>query len=403
MERKNTLVSMGIGVLVFVLAILMSVPSYAGEVRGVTGDTIKVGVVMDLTGPTATTQIPAKEAVVNYFRYISDQGGIHGRKIKLYIEDDRYSVPLDIAVFKKLVFRDKVFSIIFLISSPSARVLLPQMEKEKVPGTIIGLTEEVVIPTRRYMFMPVASYTDHVKVLFDYVMNDLKVKNPRMAYIGPDNEYGKTGYAAAQMSAEHYGIKIVDREFFSPGAVEAVSQVLLMKGAKPDFVISHNYVDNSIALLRDVRKMNFSIPFLGTSGSCTDDLVRIAGKAAENYTGTHPFNSWYSHTPGIAKMKEIHKKYSPGTEKESRTGYHIFAWVSAMTFAEAMKRAGKDLNPDSMVNALESFNNFDTGGLCAPITYGPDKHKGGNSTMLFKADVEKGRLISVGDWRKPSF
>ena len=343
------------------------------------------------------------DALIPLFDLVNSEGGIHGRKVKLYVEDDRYSVPMDIAVFKKLIFRDKVLAIIMAIQAPSAMAILPQMEKQKVPGTIIGLTEKVVIPTRRYMFMPVASYKDHVKVMFNYMMRDLKAKNPRVAYISPDNEYGKTGYAAAQTSAQHYGIKIVDREYLSPGALDAMSQVLTMKRAKPDYVISHNYVGNSVALLRDARKMKFSVPFLGTSGSCTDDLVKIAGQAAKNYTGTHPFNSWYSNTPGIAKMRKIHKKYSPGTEKKYRTQYHIFGWVSAMTFAEAMRGAGKDLNPDTMVEALESFKDFDTEGLCAPITYGPDRHKGGNASMIFKANVEKSRLSSIGGWRKPGF
>ena len=401
MKKRDLLI--GVSVLVMIGTLLIYVPSNAETGRGVTNDTVKIGFVLDLTGPTATVQVPMNEAVRNYFRHINNKGGIHGRKVKLYVEDDRYSVPIDIAIFKKLVYRDEVLGIIFAISSPSAMAILPQMEKKQVPGTIIGLTEKVVIPTRRYMFMPVASYKDHVKVLFDYLAKDVKAKNPRIAYISPDNEYGKTGYAAAQMGAKHYGMKIVDREYLSPGALDAISQVLTMKKAKPDFVISHNYVGNSVALLRDARKMNFSAPFLGTSGSCTDDLIKIAGEAARIYTGTHPFNSWYAEVPGIEKMREIHKKFSPGTEEKYRSQYHIFGWVSAMTFAEAMRRAGKDLNPDTMVEALESFKNFDTGELCAPITYGPDKHKGGSSSMIFKADVKKSRLTSASSWREPSF
>jgi len=401
MKKKDFMSKVALFALVFIFS--LSISAYGEDVRGVTSDKIKIGFILDMTGPTADTQLPCAEAARNFFRHINDQGGINGRKIKLRLEDDRYSIPIDIALFKKLIFKDKVFSLIMAIQASSAAAMLPHMEKQKVVGTILGLTERIVVPPRRYMFMPVASYKDHVKLLFDYMMKDLQAKNPRVAYIAPDNEYGKTGYAVAQMSAEHYGIKIVDREYLSPGAMDATSQVLNLKRAKPDYVISHNYVGNSVALLRGTMKMKFTVPILGTSGSCTDDLVRIAGKAARNYTGTHPFNSWYSDTPGIRKMMKIHKKYSPGTENKYRTQYHLFAWASAGTFAEAIRMAGKDLNPDSMVSALETFRGFSTGDLCAPITYTPDSHKGGNSSMIFKADVERGRLLSISGWRKPGF
>jgi len=357
------------GLVVICLLFLGVRLGYTEGVRGVTADTVRIGLTLDLTGPTATVQRPILEAVKNFFSYVNDQGGISGRKVKLIAEDDRYSIPVDIAVFKKLLFRDEALGLILVLQEASINAILPQITKHKVPGVILSMNEGAVIPTRQYLFQPVASYRDQIKVLFDYIMKDLKAKNPRIAYISPDNSYGKDGYAAAQESAKHYGLQIVDREFLSPGAIEAVSQVLLMKKAKPDFVISHNYVDNSIPLLRGARKMSFTVPILGGAGSCSDDLVKIAGKAAE--------------TP--------------------RTQIHILGWITAMVFAEGLRQAGANLTPDSFVNALETLKDFKTGDLSAPVTFGQDKHKGGESSMVFKADIEKERLVTLTGWRKASF
>lgn len=376
---------------------------YAEQVRGVTDDTVTVGLALDLTGPTSTVQRPILEAVKNFFSYVNDQGGINGRRVKLIAEDNRYSIPVDIGIFKKFVFKDETLGLILVLQEASINAILPQITKHKVPGIILSMNEGAVIPTRRYLFQPVSSYRDQIKVLFDYIMKDLKAKNPRIAFIAPDNSYGKDGYAATQESAKYYDLTIVDREFLSPGAIEAVSQILLMKKAKPDFVISHNYVDNSIALLRDTRKMSFTVPILGGAGSCSDDLVKIAGKAAENYIGSSPTVTWNTNTEGIKKMREIHKKYSPGTENNPRTQIHILGWVTTMVFAEGLRRAGKNLTPDTFVDALEGIKDFKTGDLSAPVTFGPDKHKGGESSMLFKADIKKERLLTLTGWRKPSF
>ena len=392
-----------ISIVILFIVVLLNTDTYAKEVRGVTDDAVTIGYSLDLTGPTATVQRPTLEAVRNYFNYINYQGGINGRKVRLIVEDNRYSVPIDIAVFKKLVFKDYTLALILACQEASVMAMLPQIKKHRVPSTIIGMNENVVVPTKRYVFLPVASYNDQIKVMFDYMMKDLKAKNPRIAFIAPDNSYGKTGWVMAQICAKHYGIPIVDREILSPGALEATSQVLNMKRAKPDYVISNNYVGNSVALLRDARKMKFSVPFLGIAPSSTDDIVKIAGKASQVYVGASPLNTWYSDTPGIRKMMKIHKKYSPGKEKVYRTQIHILAWVSAMTFAEGIKKAGKNLTPDTLVDAIERLKDFNTGDLSVSISYGPNMHKGGTSSIVFKADVEKGRLSPITGWRKPSF
>ncbi|PJB40551.1 MAG: hypothetical protein CO106_08130 [Deltaproteobacteria bacterium CG_4_9_14_3_um_filter_44_9] len=65
---------------------------------------VKVGGIFDLTGPLVTTIRPLVEALRNYTRYVNESGGIHGRKIQLIIEDDRYTIPAAVAAFKKLVY-----------------------------------------------------------------------------------------------------------------------------------------------------------------------------------------------------------------------------------------------------------------------------------------------------------
>ncbi|MDY7034010.1 MAG: ABC transporter substrate-binding protein [Thermodesulfobacteriota bacterium] len=92
------------------------VSGYANEGRGVTDTTIKIGGIADHTGPVATICTPIIEALKNYTRHINDQGGIHGRKIKLLMEDDRYSIPAGVAAFKKLVYKDKVLALLGPVS-----------------------------------------------------------------------------------------------------------------------------------------------------------------------------------------------------------------------------------------------------------------------------------------------
>ena len=98
-------------ILVLIFINLIDFPAYSGEVRGVTDTTIKVGIIGDLTGPIATTWQPALRSIRTCLRHINESGGIHRRKIVNVVEDDRYSIPMALAAFKKIVFRDQVLQL----------------------------------------------------------------------------------------------------------------------------------------------------------------------------------------------------------------------------------------------------------------------------------------------------
>ena len=62
---------------------------------------------------------------------------------------------------------------------------------------------------------------------------------------------------------------------------------------------------------------------------------------------------------------------------------------------------GKDLTPESCVKALESIRDFDTRGLCGPVTFSATDHKGVSAVRLFKADPLSGKLIPITKWEDP--
>jgi hypothetical protein len=83
------------------------------------------------------------------------------------------------------------------------------------------------------------------------------------------------------------------------------------------------------------------------------------------------------------------------------TSLYINGIGVSMLFGEAFKRAGKDLTPDSLKAALETFREYGTGGVFPPATYTSTSHAPAEMVKFFKADVANKRLVSISDWRKP--
>ena len=372
----------------------------AGDARGVTDSAIRIGAMNDMTGPFAADTGP--EGYVGgvrfYFRHLNDQGGINGRKIKIIAEDTRYTIPLSVAAFKKLVYRDKVLAIVGYTGTGQTKSLWSQIKKEKIPSFTVSLGEANIKPVQRYLFIPGATYEDEIRILAKYIVEDLKAKDSRIGIVTMQLEYGKVAIAALQASAKSYNMKPPVVEFIDAGAIDATSQVLGLRRAKVKHVILHLGIAPSAAVIRSARKFNYSPTFFGTFYSCDEDIIKLGGKAAEGYIGIHSFNPWYHNSSGMKKLRDTALEYAPG---KSRNRCFIQGWVTSTILAEAIKKAGKGLDNESLVKEIEGLKDFDTGDICAPITFSPTSHKASEYCRLYEADVKNVKFNPLTEWIKP--
>ena len=372
----------------------------AGERDGVSHDTIKIGIIADMTGPTISLQLPAVNAVRAYFRNVNEHGGINGRKVQLSVEDDRYTVPMHVSAFRKLVYEDKVFMIIEIGSTAGISAAMTECEKAKVPSFFLSTSKMFVEPPRPYHFTIGASYEDEIKAIFAYLFKSLKLKDPKLALVRAFNDHGEVGSRAVKEQVKVYGIRPAIEEIISPAAVEAASQVSDLKRVKADHVILHLTIANCIPFLRDAKKLGLNATFIGTKYTCMEKVVRKAGEAAQNFYATSSFASWNDDGPGAKKMREVSIRYYPGTKKAIPSKIWVQGWAMALIIHEGLERAGKDITRNGLIKAWEGIKDFDMQGLSANATFGPNKHQCSEYCKVYKADVKNGRLVPVTDWIK---
>ncbi|MEW6616382.1 MAG: ABC transporter substrate-binding protein [Thermodesulfobacteriota bacterium] len=391
----------GIIVLLIVLTFFITSLSRAGEVRGVTDDTIKIGVILDQTGIVANLSIPITNGSKTYFRHINDQGGINGRNVKVIVEDDHYTIPGAIAAFKKLVFRDEVLSVLFAGGTGQIFALLSQIEKHKVPVIPVSLTEAITTPVKRYIFTPTAGYDDTIKLGIDYIMKDLKAKNPKIAFVYPDNEFGKNGLQAAEKYLINYNLKFSNKTVINLGEIDATSQVLVLKKENPDYIILHNGFAGLISFFKAAKKYGLRSKVIGTFYVSDEDNIKVTGDAMKDSLAVSPMGYWSDNTTGMVQLRKITKKYYPEAKRMVRS--YTQGWLTSMICAEGLKRAGKNLNPDTLVEAYETFKHFSTGGIAGPVSYSKNNHKGGTMGTLYKVDIENQTFIPITEFREPAF
>ena len=378
-----------------VLFIFGITAGYAGETTGLTNNSIKVGIISDVTGPTSQIQTPLHLGIKTYLQHLSDQGGIHGRKFKIIVEDGRYSVAKDIANFKKLVYRDKIFMLFEIGSTGSGVALVSQVQKVKIPTLMTSTTDYFIKPTRPYHFTEGATYEDEIKILFNYIINVLKAKKPKIALVRADTEHGKVGSRTFEAQLKAYGLKSAGEEVVSPGTIEASSQILSLRRSKVTHVILHTTEGNAATFLKEARRYKFFPKSLGTKYACAEDTIRIVKKAAKNYVATNSFASWYDDSPGMEKMRKVSLKYYDKDYKYLHYRNYTQGWCQAIIVAEGIKKAGKNLTRAGLVKSMESIRNLDMGGIMANVTFSKTKHQGTAYCRIYKADVKNIKFIPI--------
>lgn len=381
------------------MILCLAMPGYAQQ-RGVTKDSIKLGLILVKTGPVAALGLPNGQGMVDYFQYINDQGGINGRKIEVIWEDDQFEAPKSVAALKKLITRDEVLTVITTGGSQQTIANLKNINDYKVPNIPNALMKEFYEPYQPYIFAMGATYESQMECIVDYIFNDLKEKHPRIGVVYEKKEYGKIGLEAVKKRAKAYGVDLAAELVLPTGAVDASSQVITLQENKVDYVITCLLLPPAITYLKTAQKYNYWPKNVFGFNWATDDMiVKAAGEGAKNFIGVNFTGSWWDESAGLKTVRQVADKYK--RTNIGLTSLYVNGAGVAMLFVEGIKRAGNNLTPEGLKTALESLNNYATGGVFPPITYSAKSHEPVEMVKFFKADVANKRLVPITDWRKP--
>ena len=80
-----------------------------------------------------------------------------------------------------------------------------------------------------------------------------------------------------------------------------------------------------------------------------------------------------------------------------RARAHLAAFAAAKVFTAALTRAGKDLSRETLITALESLYDFETG-ITPRITFGPNKRVGAAGEQLISIDLVEKQFQTATGW-----
>ncbi len=397
-NRKGKMLGMLVAVTCcFVFA--LSGFALADQTRGITDDTVKIGINAPLSRVLAHAGKASVDALQAYFTYVNEQGGVHGRKIELVVADHQYEPSRSLAEFKKLVTRDEVMALIGWGTPPTTILIEPAMEEE-VPLLGISGGTPLFNPPREYVLALITPYRLQAASVVTYIVEELKDTDAKIGLFYNNDDFGREGKAGVEMAAEHYGLKIAAEAPHITGSPVDKAAVTKFKSEGVDYVLVGAHSGDVSSLLMEMKSQGLSCDVYGVLAPASDrKIVEQAKDAARNYYSVDAQGRWSdTESPGIKKMIELSKKYAPSDVLEAKSYYYILGWYPGLLIVEALERAGKDLTVEKFLDALNTFDKWDTGGVVPPITVSPDRRVVALGGIICKTDLEKMDLLPVSGW-----
>ena len=367
--------------------------AFGEEIRGVTPTEIILGMHTDLSGPAATYGVSSSNAVKMRFDEVNASGGIHGRKIKLIVEDTQYQVPRAVQAGTKLINRDRIFAMIAPLGTPMNNALFKDQFEAGVPNLFpLSGARSMYLPFNRLKFVAAASYVDQVRAGIKYFVTQKGKKAVCAMY--QDTDFGKEVLDGVQMELDALKLKLVENTSHKPTDQDFTAQITKLKGAGCDLVVLGTIVRDLIVPYATARKIGWTdVDFLGAVSSYDLFVAAAQGGVTEGLYAMGLTDMPYRDTLS-PKAQDWFDRYKDRFKADPNIGA-IYGYNGADATVLGFDRAGPNLTLDSFIAGLESIRNYHDIFNGPEANYGPDKHQGANSSFL--AVVKGGRWVRLTD------
>ena len=366
----------------FAACLLSASPAQAAPVPGVTDTEITIGITGPLSGPAAAwgTIALASEA---YARYVNDQGGVHGRKLKIVLKDDGYNPGRAVANMNEM--KDQVFAVIGTVGTAVLNANKDLVAEAGLPlvfplGNVQVFAKQPKAKIRT-VFQAYPDYADEAEFLTQQAARLENVK--KLGFFGQNDDFGKEALEGVKRGlAKTPGTTLVGEVFYEVTDRELGTHALKMKESGAQAVLFYSTATHAAGLVKEMAKVGYRPKiFCSFTLYDRDTMFRLLG---DLYDGAY-FDSVAKMRgePAADRIVEIVTRIDP--KLKGREGFAVQGAADVMILVEGLKKAGRDLTREKFVKAMETVKDWTGEGLYAPMSFGPDRHHGQNTVRLMRA------------------
>jgi len=366
--------------------------SEAPESAAPTGDPIRIGAAMALTGDFSPDTTLVRDGYEFAVDTINAAGGVsvdgEMRPIELVIRDDGSDREVSARLLEQLIAEEEVDLLLAPWGSGNTNAVAPISERyDRVMIAPLAASDEIWEQGYEYLFGMLPLGSDNERPMVEMAQ---ALGAEQIAVITTDDLFPGLAAEGALDEAEQLGVEVVVNEIYPPGTVDVGPIITQLQEAEPDFVIAPVDVADAIVLIQQMKERGYVPPALALSGATfVPDFLDNVGADAEGLYGiVHWFRTlpWSDDTFGTAD------EYAQAFEEAY--GYaptHDNAWASGavVSLVQAVEAAGS-LDQTAVRDALRAL---DLETVFGPVNF--DDETGRNVGLEYPVQIQDGEPIIV--------
>lgn len=363
------------------------------QTQGVSKNEIVIGSMQDLSGPIVAFSKQLKNGMEMRVEEINAQGGIHGRKLKLIIEDHGYDPKKAVLGAQKLVQRDKIFAMLGTIGTPTALASMPILFDKNVPHLFpLTAARQMYEPLHRLKYSFAAPYFDQMRAAVKYMVKNRGYKNVCTLY--QDDDFGQEVMQGAEAGLKELKMGLVEKTTYKRGATDFSSQIARMKNAGCDFVVLGTIIRETLGAIGTARKLGWGVEFMGSSAAYTDLIHKLGGPAMNGFYAANTVNNPYP-DDASRNVREWASRYKAKFNEDPAV-FSAYGYTVIDLFIQIADKAGPKLTVDTFIDTLDNFTSTrDMFGADA-MTFSKSKHLGSNRARL--SQIVNGKWTPITDY-----
>ena len=378
--------------LLLVLFVLLPVLSFAAGQGEADEGPIKIGAILDLSGPTSVWGNAVNRGAELAVEQINADGGVLGRELELVSYDVKLNPQEAITAYNRLADQDGAVAVVGPPISNIGLSVAPVTEQKGIPivGSFIdprATTQENGEPWEN-MFLMQPSSVQYSEIIADFALTELDLDNLAIMY-DQSNAFSVSLVEPFRNYVEANGGSIAIEVNYTGGDRDFRTQLNQIANSDADGVYLPIYIQEAVLTLQQAQQVGLDMPIIGGLDFAPPftDLLPDATLAdgiyvANNYSESEP------------QLVDVRAAYVEMFDEEPINKAYL-GYDKVLIIADAIRRAGS-ADPVAVSAAIE-----ETSGLAATtgtITISEETHRPvGLSMVMYQIDggdyVEIGRHV----------
>jgi ABC-type branched-subunit amino acid transport system substrate-binding protein len=359
--------------LVLVVALTMAAcrAGTAGDAQtgpGVTADTIRLGVLTDLTGPFSAGGKNLLQGTQLYWHQQNQAGGACDRKVELLVRDHAYNPQKAVGHYRELA--PDVLAMQTLLGSPVLSALRPVIQQD---GMFVGLAGWASTALGNPLVQIIGTTFDVEAIsAVDWLMRHRGIRTgDRIGHVYLEGDYGENALRGSRYMAAQHGLEVVQQQV-KPTDTDLSAQVAAFRQAGVKAILASGSPTQSASLAGVARTVGLDVPIVANAPGFAPQLLDTpAGEALE--ANLHVVSSIAPvslDAPAVRKAAKAFERAYPN-DTPQQPGF-VLGYTQARLLHAILERAcGRNhLTRQAITDALRRISGYHSGGLVAgPLSY----------------------------------